>query len=174
MTLHIDADVKFDSKVLTDVAEARRTGFSEAMFKQRGGRWIAVVEGHAERTEPGPDEDKNPSVKIRVTSVEVAADEITGGRLRNLQREMYEPHVPTPSADPLSGRGAEPGRHGTSPATGTPDEPLCTVCGDPLTGYRLHRGYTTHLACDPETGSHPARPTHPTNTDRPNDERHSA
>ncbi|CAM5265519.1 hypothetical protein [Streptomyces fumanus] len=90
MTLHIDADVKFDSKVLTDVAEALEP-FSEAMFKQRGGRWIAVVEfGHAERTEPGPDEDKNPSVKIRVTSVEVAADEITGGRLRNLQREMYE------------------------------------------------------------------------------------
>ncbi|GHE84881.1 AAA family ATPase [Streptomyces fumanus] len=76
---------------------------------------------------------------------------------------------PSPPSPPL-GEGKGEG----SPATGTPDEPLCTVCGDPLTGYRLHRGYTTHLACDPETGSHPARPTHPTNTDRPNDERHSA
>jgi hypothetical protein len=90
MTLHIDADVKFDSKVLTDVAEALEPHATE-MFKQRRGRWIAVVElGHVERTEPGPDEDKNPTVKLRVTSIEVAADEITGGRLRGVQREMYD------------------------------------------------------------------------------------
>jgi hypothetical protein len=88
--LRIDADIKIDSKVLTDVAEALEP-FATEMFKQRAGRWMAVVEfGHVERTEPGPDEDKNPSVKIRVTSVEVAGDEITGGRLRSLQREMYE------------------------------------------------------------------------------------
>jgi hypothetical protein len=91
MTLQpIDADVKFDSKVLTDVAEALEP-HAEQMFKQRRGRWIAVVElAHVERVEPGPDEDKNPAVKVRVTSIEVAADEITGGRLRGLQREMYE------------------------------------------------------------------------------------
>ncbi|MFE2311624.1 hypothetical protein ACFXC8_00235 [Streptomyces sp. NPDC059441] len=90
MTLHIDADVKFDSKVLTDVAEALEPHATE-MFKQRGGRWMAVVEfGHAERTEPGPDEDKNPTVKIRVTSIEVAGDEVTRGRLRGVQREMYD------------------------------------------------------------------------------------
>jgi hypothetical protein len=90
MTLHIDADVKFDSKVLTDVAEALEPHATE-MFKQRRGRWIAIVElAHVERTEPGPDEDKNPTVKLRVTSIEVAADEITGGRLRGLQREMYD------------------------------------------------------------------------------------
>jgi hypothetical protein len=88
--LKIDADVKFDSKVLTDVAEALEPHATE-MFKQRRGRWIAVVElGHVERTEPGPDEDKNPTVKLRVTSIEVAADEITGGRLRGVQREMYD------------------------------------------------------------------------------------
>lgn len=90
MTLHIDADVKFDSKVLTDVAEALEP-FAEEMFKQRQGRWMAVVEfGHVERTEPGPDEDKNPTVKIRVTSIEVAGDEVTRGRLRGVQREMYD------------------------------------------------------------------------------------
>lgn len=90
MALHIDADVKIDSKVLTDVAEALEP-FATEMFKQRQGRWMAIVEvGHAERTEPGPDEDKNPSVKIRVTSIEVAADEVTRGRLRGLQREMYD------------------------------------------------------------------------------------
>ncbi|NUO43691.1 MAG: hypothetical protein HOV82_16835 [Streptomyces sp.] len=90
MALHIDADVKFDSKVLTDVAEALEP-FSEEMFKQRAGRWMAVVEfGHVERSEPGPDEDKNPTVKIRVTSIEVAGDEVTRGRLRGVQREMYD------------------------------------------------------------------------------------
>ncbi|MEU2730072.1 hypothetical protein ABZ650_20385 [Streptomyces griseoviridis] len=90
MTLHIDADVKFDNKVLTDVAEALEP-FATEMFKQRRGQWMIVAEiTHVERTEPGPDEDKQPSVKVRLTSVEVAADEITSGRLRNLQREMYD------------------------------------------------------------------------------------
>jgi hypothetical protein len=90
VTQPIDADVKFDSKVLTDVAEALEP-FAEEMFKQRRGRWMAVVEvSHVERSEPGPDEDKQPSVKIRVTSVEVAGDEVTAGRLRSVQREMYD------------------------------------------------------------------------------------
>jgi hypothetical protein len=90
VTLHIDADVKIDSKVLTDVAEALEP-FATEMFKQRQGRWMAVVElSHVERNEPGPDEDKAPSVKVRVTTVEVAADEVTAGRLRGLQREMYD------------------------------------------------------------------------------------
>lgn len=90
MTQPIDADVKFDSKVLTDVAEALE-GVSEEMFKQRRGRWMAVVElAHVERTEPGPDEDKQPTVKVRVTTIEVAADEVSASRLRGVQRQMYE------------------------------------------------------------------------------------
>jgi hypothetical protein len=90
VTQPIDADVKFDSKVLTDVAEALEPHATE-MFKQRRGRWMAVVElSHVERSEPGPDEDKNPTVKVRVTSIEVADDEITAGRLRSVQREMYD------------------------------------------------------------------------------------
>lgn len=52
----IDADIKFDSKVLTDVAE----------------------------------EDKAPTVKVRVVGIEVAGDEISGGRLRQMQRDMYD------------------------------------------------------------------------------------
>ncbi|MEU8886697.1 hypothetical protein [Streptomyces sp. NPDC048442] len=52
---------------------------------------MAVVElSHTERTEPGPEEDKAPSVKVRITSIEVAGDEISGGRLRSVQRDMYE------------------------------------------------------------------------------------
>jgi hypothetical protein len=90
VTQPIDADVKFDSKVLTDVAEALEP-LAEEMFNQRRGRWMAVVElGHVERSEPGPDEEKNPTVKVRVTSIEVAGDEVTAGRLRSVQREMYD------------------------------------------------------------------------------------
>ncbi|MFE2936684.1 hypothetical protein [Streptomyces sp. NPDC059278] len=90
MTIHIDADVKFDSKVLADVAEALEP-HTTAMFKNRHGRWMAVVElAHVERTEPGPDEDKAPAVKVRVVGIEVAGDEISGGRLRQLQRDMYD------------------------------------------------------------------------------------
>lgn len=48
-----------------------------------------------------------------------------------------------------------------TPGTATPEIPLCTVCHDPLHGYRLDRGYDTCLACDPATGSHPDRPAHP-------------
>ncbi|MGW1463874.1 hypothetical protein ACWCPT_05900 [Streptomyces sp. NPDC002308] len=86
----IDADVKLDSKILTDVAEALEP-FADQMFKSRHGRWMAVIElGHVERTEPGPEEDKLPAVKVRVVGIEVAGDEISGGRLRQLQRDMYD------------------------------------------------------------------------------------
>lgn len=87
--IRIDADIKFDSKVLADPAEALEP-FADQMFKQRRGRWMAIVElAHVERTEPGPDEDKNPTVKIRVTQVEVAADAVTDERLRHLLRDFY-------------------------------------------------------------------------------------
>ncbi|MDX2699872.1 hypothetical protein, partial [Streptomyces ipomoeae] len=48
-----------------------------------------------------------------------------------------------------------------TPAADISETPLCTVCTKPLTGYRLDRGYDTHVGCDPATGSHPDRPAHP-------------
>jgi hypothetical protein len=82
-------DIKFDSKVLEDIKEALEPHAPD-MFRQRKGRWMAVVElAHVERTEPGPDEDKFPSVKIRIVGIEVAADEYTDERLRELQRGLY-------------------------------------------------------------------------------------
>jgi hypothetical protein len=48
-----------------------------------------------------------------------------------------------------------------APAAGSSDKAICTVCTEPLNGFRLERGYDTHLGCDPATGSHPDRPTHP-------------
>jgi hypothetical protein len=62
-------------------------------------------------------------------------------------------HSPDPGSPP-----SPPLREGKgkgTPATESPDDPLCTVCEKPLTGYRLERGYDTHLGCEPESGSHP-------------------
>ena len=66
---------------------------------------------------------------------------------------------PVPPVPPSLRRDGE----GT-PAPQATDEALCTVCEKPLTGYRLERGYTTHLGCEPETGSHP-----PAHEDQPHD-----
>lgn len=83
------SDIKFDSKVLEDVKDALAPHALE-MFRQRKGRWMAVVElAHVERVEPGPDEDKFPSVKLRIVAIEVAPEETADERLRELQRGLY-------------------------------------------------------------------------------------
>ncbi|MEW2351473.1 DnaB-like helicase N-terminal domain-containing protein [Streptomyces sp. NPDC006684] len=64
-------------------------------------------------------------------------------------REPQETPTSPPSPPLKRGKGREP--HGTPPA----DTPLCTVCHTPLHGHRRDRGYTTHIGCDPTTGSHP-------------------
>ncbi|MFD6415964.1 hypothetical protein [Streptomyces sp. NPDC060194] len=82
-------DIKFDSKVIEDVKDSLAKHTAD-MFRQRKGRWMAVVElAHVERNEPGPDEDKDPSVKVRIVAIEVAGDEFTDERLRELQRQLY-------------------------------------------------------------------------------------
>lgn len=82
-------DIKFDSKVLEDIKDALEP-YTGDMFRQRKGRWMAVVElAHVERIEPGPDEDKFPSVKLRIVAIEVAGDAYTDERLRELQRGLY-------------------------------------------------------------------------------------
>lgn len=88
--IRIDADVKLDTKILADVAEALEP-HADQMFKQRRGRWVAVVElAHVERTEPGPDEDKNPAVKLRVTDLEIAAGAYYEDEVRKLMRALYQ------------------------------------------------------------------------------------
>ncbi|APY88210.1 hypothetical protein DCW30_05675 [Streptomyces alfalfae] len=82
-------DIKFDSKVLEDVKDALAPHTTD-MFTQRKGRWMAVVElAHVERVEPGPDEDKFPSVKVRIVAIEVADNDFADERLRELQRGLY-------------------------------------------------------------------------------------
>lgn len=76
-----------------------------------------------------------------------------------------------PSPRPVSRTGGgEQGDH----VTADDKRPICTVCDEPLNGFRLDRGYDTHLGCDPTTGSHPDRPTHPPTDDEHHTERHTA
>ncbi|WP_228975006.1 AAA family ATPase [Streptomyces sp. DH12] len=56
------------------------------------------------------------------------------------------PHVPP------SKRGNGEGTAGTAET----EEPLCTICDKPMNTDWATRGYTTHLGCDPTTGTHPA------------------
>lgn len=44
------------------------------------------------------------------------------------------------------------------PATPPTDTPLCTICNRPMNPDWAHRGYDTHIGCDPTTGSHPHMP----------------
>jgi hypothetical protein len=116
-------DIKFDSKVLEDVKDALADHAPE-MFKQRKGRWMAVVEfAHAERVEPGPDEDKFPSVKIRIVSVEVAPDDYADERLRELQRGLYRQRTKSGTfdaeMDPDVQRGQDVLRHGSGLLVGS-------------------------------------------------------
>lgn len=60
--------------------------------------------------------------------------------------------LPPASPPPKVGEAGEP------PGEADDEAPLCTVCETPITGYRAERGYDTHLACDPATGSHPNTP----------------
>ena len=57
-----------------------------------------------------------------------------------------------PSPRPVSRTGG--GEQGDQ-VTADDKRPICTICEEPLTGYRLDRGYDTHLGCEPESGSHP-------------------
>ncbi|MEV6569971.1 AAA family ATPase [Streptomyces sp. NPDC051577] len=55
-----------------------------------------------------------------------------------------------PSPPPKEGKGEE------APGSEDPQTPDCTICNRPMNTDWAHRGYTTHLGCDPTTGSHPA------------------
>ncbi|MFE9921601.1 AAA family ATPase [Streptomyces sp. NPDC005774] len=73
---------------------------------------------------------------------------------------------PSPRSPSREGGGV-----GEARENNTPPNPLCTICDHPLPDFRADRGYTTHVGCDPETGSHPDRPDHPQHN---HTERHTA
>jgi hypothetical protein len=119
-------DIKFDSKVLEGVAESLEE-HADTMFRQRKGRWMAVVElAHTERIEPGPDEDKNPSVKLRIVAIEVADNDFSDERLRELQRGLYRQRTSggtlDAELDPDVSRAADVLRHGSGLLVGSSSE----------------------------------------------------
>lgn len=82
--------IKFDSKVVADVADAL-IPHSGDMFRDRAGRWMAIVElAHVEQVLPGPDEEKEATAKVRIVGIEVAPDEYADERLRECQRDLYK------------------------------------------------------------------------------------
>ncbi|MGW3192174.1 AAA family ATPase [Streptomyces ardesiacus] len=96
----------------------------------------------------------------------------SSGEFEETRRSNLPPNPGGPPGDvpprPPSPRPASKAGGGTEGDPGEQDDtrPVCTICDKPLTGYRLDRGYTTHLACDPETGSHPDQPDHGHRTDK--------
>lgn len=114
-------EIKFDSKVLEDVKDSLSPHAAE-MFRQRKGRWMAVVElAHVERVEPGPDEEKNPTVKLRVVAMEVAGDDYSDERLREVQRGLYRQRTSKGTLDEAADieRGRDVLKHGSGLLVGS-------------------------------------------------------
>ncbi|MFE9845820.1 AAA family ATPase [Streptomyces goshikiensis] len=69
--------------------------------------------------------------------------------------------LPQPAGEVAGNVQSEPSspspipRDGEVGASTAPTTPLCIICDRPLNPDWAARGYDTHLACDPRTGSHP-------------------
>lgn len=101
---------------------------------------------------------------------ETFPDDVPGERSPGTPTQSENPqvkHSPGTSREPSPGPGSPPspplreGKGKGTPATDTPDAPLCTVCEHPLQADWASRGYDTHIGCDPTTGSHPPQPHQP-------------
>jgi hypothetical protein len=67
--------IKLDGKPSANASLALER-FAQKLYSRPGMNVVGVVElRHVERTQPAPDEDKEPSVKLRVTHLELAAPE---------------------------------------------------------------------------------------------------
>ncbi|MEU5608411.1 AAA family ATPase [Streptomyces sparsogenes] len=70
-----------------------------------------------------------------------------------------EPRGTTPTAPPFPRSPSQEGEGGAGhPRGGSENRALCEVCERPIAPDWAARGYTTHLGCDPATGSHPDAP----------------
>ena len=94
-----------------------------------------------------PAQNTKPVPKIRTGTAETPGQTCPGQVGDSTGQAVTGPVPMSPSLEGGQGDGQP-----------TPNTPHCTVCHTPITGYRADRGYTTHLACDPDTGSHPPQP----------------
>lgn len=80
--------IKLDSKPATAAGDALAP-HATRLYANPGVRILGVVElAHVERTEPAPDEDREPSVKLRISHLEIANSEQEDA-LRTAQRALY-------------------------------------------------------------------------------------
>jgi hypothetical protein len=69
------------------------------IYGRTGLRVMAVVElAHTERTEPAPDAEKEPSVTVRITQLEVPSPDQEGA-IREVQRALYLERTATGTLD---------------------------------------------------------------------------
>ncbi|MEU2111851.1 AAA family ATPase [Streptomyces sp. NPDC019507] len=115
------------TELLADVARLRKSGNG-----QNGTGHLSPNLSQPSQPEPDP---------IPGTGADETPDQTCPGQVGDSTGQAADPTCPLP---PPLGRGQ----------VEQPDH-TCTVCGQELHGYRRDRGYTTCLACDPETGSHP-------------------
>ncbi|GII88232.1 hypothetical protein Ssi03_62220 [Sphaerisporangium siamense] len=80
--------LKFDSKVGASAANALEPHI-RPLYDRPGASILAICEfRHVERTQPAPDADKDPSVKVRMTSIEVPNRDQEGA-IREAARALY-------------------------------------------------------------------------------------
>jgi hypothetical protein len=80
--------IKLDPKITAAAGNAleRHAG---KLYDRPGMRLVGVVElRHVERTQPAPDEDKEPGVKLRITTLEIANPD-QEDTIRDAQRALY-------------------------------------------------------------------------------------
>jgi hypothetical protein len=81
--------LKLDGKPATAASDAL-VPWAQELYKKPGMRIVGVVElAHVERTQPAPDEDKEASVKLRITHLELAGDGQQENAVREAMRALY-------------------------------------------------------------------------------------
>ncbi|MEV1245147.1 hypothetical protein [Nonomuraea sp. NPDC049750] len=80
--------LKFDNKVGASAASALEPHI-RPVYDRPGCSLMAIVEfRHVERTQPAPDADKDPSVKVRLTHIEIPNKDQEGA-IREAQRALF-------------------------------------------------------------------------------------
>ncbi|MGW3025830.1 AAA family ATPase [Streptomyces sp. NPDC001221] len=136
----------------------------------------AVRQKLADLQVPGGNDKIAEAVRRRKARSETPGFDVSGKRSGDRSDERFPETFPgtPPGTDETAGQtfpGTPPETPGTPPVPtvpptkwgnglGTPEhqesqQPLCTVCEQPIDPDWAGRGYDTHIGCDPATGSHP-------------------
>lgn len=80
--------IKLDGKPTTAASDAL-SRYAQELYRRPGMAIVGVVElRHVERTQPAPDEERDPAVKLRITGLEIANPDQEGA-LRKAQQALY-------------------------------------------------------------------------------------